>query len=217
MRIYKYHLIAENEVTGLQGLAVVFNIYLSILVAMGLYLALHRWQELDDAARKSWIEVGQYLYPKNFNLHKLSEPFKNGMWRSGTDPDNAVMLFLFLSILFVVCYFPMRKWRSFLRKTLHQAESEHRTMLIAIEDLKGTEPDTTIIKDKEYEAERLKTKIERLKKESVWPNGDKTAFAFLSVIVITYFFGLYPAWSPVTFLVVIVIAYFKFYKGKWAK
>lgn len=215
-KIYKYHLIAENEVIGLKGLAVVFNIYLSILVAMGLYLSLHRWQEMDDATRKYWKEIGQYLDPKNLNLPKLLEPLKNEMWRSGTDPDYAVILCLFLSILFVACYFPMRKWRSFLRRTLHQAESEHRTMLSDIEDLQGTEPDV-IIKDKQYEAERLVRKIERLKKESVWPNGDKTAFTFLSVIVFTYFFGLYPAWTPITPLVVIVTAYFTFYKGKWAK
>lgn len=215
-KIYKYHLIAENEVIGLKGLAVVFNIYLSILVAMGLYLALHRWQDMSDAARKNWKEIGQYLDPKNINIPKLLEPLKNEMWRSGTDLDYAVVLFVFLSILFVACYYPMRKWRNFLRETLDQAESERRTLLSDIENLKGTEPED-IIKRKRSEADRLGKKIEGLKKESVWPNGDKTAFAFLSVIVFTFLFGLYPAWSPFTLVVVIVIAFFTFYKGKWAK
>lgn len=215
-KVYKYHLIAENEIIGLKGLSVVFNIYLSILVAMGLYLALHRWQEMDGAARKNWEEIGQYLNPKNFDLPRLIEPLKNEMWRSGTDLDYAVILIIFFSILFVACYYPMRKWRNFLQETLGQAESERRTMLSDIEATREADPDA-VVKHKRSEAKRLGEKIERLKKESVWPNGDKTAFTFLSVIFFTYLFGLYPAWSPFTLVAVIAAAFFAFYKGKWAK
>jgi hypothetical protein len=110
----------------------------------------------------------------------------------------------------------MFKWRKFLKHSIKKAISELNRLRSDADELRRMRMMEEAQKLK-VEEEIISGKIDSLKNQSVWPNGDRLAFVFLNAIFFAFFCGIFPAWSPITFIGMVMLTFFKFYRGKLLK
>lgn len=214
-RVYRYYILADNELRGLNPLSRLYNLCLSLVTVFGGYLALHRWQEMIESDRNAFMQSWSAVTKRPFDVIAFVRPFESGLWRAGWNLEFAMWLGFYAFLFGLMCYYPAYKWRRFVRGKVNELNIEYDRLKVQLE--RDKQADEELVAQRRSRADRLKSAIDSLRAVSVWPNGNKSASVFLTCILVFAFFALYPGTPPYAYLVILALVIWKAYFGKWSR
>ena len=171
---------------GLKPIGVLYDIYLSAVVILGVMAAALRLQYIPINCMADYPSLGSYV---------------NDLWQTSLNPKslnprifafgclnkaNVWYITCYGVALFVIIYFPMIRLRNYLRQRID-----------GITETKNDEMEQAIREGNEAKKKSLEWEIEALKRGQVWPNGDNAAFLFLVIIGSLYAIAVTPGLIPV--------------------
>ena len=214
-RVYRYYILADNKLLGLNPLSRLYNLCLSIVTLFGAYLALHRWQEMTDSERSAFMQTWAAFTSHPFDVSVFVQPFESDLWRAGLNFEFTLWLVFYAFLIGLMCYYPAYKWRSFIRGKVNELKTEDDRLTMKLELDK--QADEELVAQWRSQADRLRAGIDTLSAVSVWPNGNKAASVFLTCILVFAFFALYPGTPPYAYLAILALVIWRAYFGKWSR
>ena len=132
-RVYRYYILADNKLLGLNPLSRLYNLCLSIVTMFGGYLALHRWQEMAKSDRNAFMQIWGAATNRPFDVIAFVRPFESDLWRAGLNLEFAMWLVFYAFSTGLMCYYPANKWRRFVRGKADELKTKYERLMIQLE------------------------------------------------------------------------------------
>ena len=160
---------------------------------------MHRIDDLPPDAAGTWKGIGAALTKGDFDgaARFVLDP---ALHLAGLDAGTVLTAVIFVACVAVVIYYPMVRWRRILVAAKEQLEDEGARRKAELLQLTEQPAAAGEIERVGAEVAEIEGALKRLAGQRVWPNGDKAAGAFFSIIGACAACTISPVLSPIGFL-----------------